>query len=146
MTSLSNKLLLTQPNTNTDHTTKKSGFTSFHDNLNNEFKLGSFQTKNNVTVLAPAHRVMGPSQYGGAPQEDWRPPVNAFLKDISSTASEAVDQIEKLSHSVDLTSLNCRDLQSAILYPIQLSIWGASGSGCVSPSIQFNAAVPAWRI
>ena len=65
MTSLSNKLLLTQPNTNTDHTTKKSGFTSFHDNLNNEFKLGSFQTKNNVTVLAPAHRVMGPSQYGG---------------------------------------------------------------------------------
>ena len=58
MTSLSNKLLLTQPNTNTDHTTKKSGFTSFHDNLNNEFKLGSFQTKNNVTVLAPAHRVL----------------------------------------------------------------------------------------
>ena len=56
MTSLSNKLLLTQPNTNTDFTTKKSGFTSFHDNLNNEFKLGSFQTKNNVTVLAPAHQ------------------------------------------------------------------------------------------
>ena len=56
MTSLSNKLLLTQPNTNTDHATKKSGFTSLHDNLNSEFKSGSFQTKNNASVLAPAYR------------------------------------------------------------------------------------------
>ena len=56
MTSLSNKLLLMQPNTNTDHTTKKNDFMSFHENLNNEFKLGGSQTKNNVTILAPAYR------------------------------------------------------------------------------------------
>jgi len=159
MTSSSRELPLNH-NTNTNHMTKTNDITSYQDNLNYELKLGGFQTKTTiVTVPAPANRS----------------PVNASLKNISSTASEPVDQIEKLSHSVDLSHaflededvsstaskpveieklshsadfscLYCRDLQSAIPFSIQVSIWGANGSGYVLPSIQCDAAGPARRI
>jgi len=174
MTSSSRELPLNR-NMNTNHMTKTNDFTSYQDNLNYELKLGSFQTKTTiVTVPAPAYRVKGPSQYGGPPREEWRPPVNAFLTNISSTASAPVDQIEMLSHSVDLSqaflkdedvsstaskpvvieklshsadfsSLYCRDLQSAIRYSIQVSIW-ANGPDYVLPPIQCDAAGPAWRV
>ena len=39
---------------------------------------------------------------------------------------------KKLSRSVDSTSLNCRDSQSATLCPTQVSKWGAGGRGCGS--------------
>jgi len=122
MTSSSRELPLNR-NMNTNHMTKTNDFTSYQDNLNYELKLGSFQTKTTiVTVPAPAYRVKGPSQYGGPPREEWRPLVNAFLTNISSTASAPVDQIEMLSHSVDLSQafLKDEDVSSTASKPVEI--------------------------
>jgi len=120
MTSSSKELPLNHT-MNTNHVTKTNDFTSYQGNSNNEFKLGSFQTKTTL-VSAPAYRVKGPSQYGGPPRIEWRPPVNAFFKNISSTASEPVDQIEKLSHSVDLSHafLKDEDVSSTASKPVEI--------------------------
>ena len=62
--------------------------------------------------------------------------MNAMrLSGLNTAANPNVklhDTKKKLSHSVDSTSLNCRDSQSATLCPIQVSKWGAGGRGCGS--------------
>ena len=81
MTSSSRELPLTR--TNTNHTTKENDFMSFHGNLNNEFKLGGFQTKSNVTILAPAFRI-SQSMWWSLPDQHHskrlQPTVNVELK------------------------------------------------------------------
>ena len=100
--------------------------------------------------LAPAYMVMGPDNTSSTiskylPFEYWPSMTNdddkhipfdkSAINGLNTVANPNVklhDTKKKLSHSVDSTSLNCRDSQSATLCPIQVSKWGAGGRGCGS--------------
>tara|TARA_B110000503_G_scaffold10681_1_gene14584 strand:+ start:189 stop:992 length:804 start_codon:yes stop_codon:yes gene_type:complete len=123
-----------------------------------------------ASVPAPTSVVMGPDRERVRQQD--RRMISKNTSSTISTSSEQVDPMndksamrlnglntvanpnvklhdtkKKLSHSVDSTSLNCRDSQSATLCPTQVSKWGAGGRGCGSgrghectPVVQYEIA------